>query len=105
MIDQQDKPKEEVVITADDCNSALDFWRHFNIPIPTTFQTAVDAFTLDPSFENQTRVKIEICNAIFTGDHEALKDEMFIPIAQECEAVSFEMQFDKDFESTVTLKE
>jgi hypothetical protein len=110
MSDQQEKKtsiekEQKVVISPEDCNAALDFWRHFNIPIPADFQTALDAFAADPSFINQERVKLEVCRAISTSQHEAFKDDMFSKIVEECEGVSFEMQFDKDFEATVTKKE
>lgn len=93
--------EQKVVISPEDCNAALDFWRHFNIPIPADFQAALDAFAADPSFTNQERVKLEVCRAISTTDHEAFKDEMFAKIVEECAGVTFEMQFDKDFEAEV----
>ena len=95
----------KVVISPEDCNAALDFWRHFNIPISAQLQGALDAFAADPSFKNQERVKLEVTRAIATTDHEAFKDEMFTKIVEECEGVSFEMQFDKDLEDEVTVKE
>lgn len=97
--------EKKVVISPEDCNAALDFWRHFNIPIPTELQAALDSFAADPSFVNQEKVKLEVCRAISTTDHEAFKDEMFSKIVEECEGVTFEMQFDKDFEAEVVTKE
>ena len=94
--------KEEIVISPEDCNAALDFWRHFNIPIPANLQGALDAFAADPSYANQEKIKLEVCNAIGQTDHEAFKDDMFGKIVEECNGVSFEMQFDEDFEATVT---
>lgn len=109
MSNEQASPTAEkdkkVVISPEDCNAALDFWRHFNIPIPASLQGALDAFAADPSIENQDKVKLEVCKAISTTDHEAFKDDMFSKIVEECEGVTFEMQFDKDFEAEVTVKE
>lgn len=96
--------EKKVVISAEDCNAALDFWRHFNIPIPAELQGALDAFAADPTFQNQEKVKLEVCRAISTTDHEAFKDDMFSKIVEECEGVTFEMQFDKDFEAEVSVK-
>lgn len=102
----QDVEKEKKVsISPEDCNAALDFWRHFNIPIPPALQAALDTFAADPSYVNQDKVKLEICRAISTTDHEAFKDDMFSKIVEECEGVTFEMQFDKDFEAEVQVKE
>lgn len=94
-----------LVISAEDCNAALDFWRHFNIPIPVDLQSALDTFAKEESFENQEKVKLEICKAISTVDHEAFKDDMFKKITEECESMTFQMQFDKDFEAEVTVKD
>ena len=107
MSDQEPKVEEKenkVVISPEDCNAALDFWRHFNIPIPSNLQDAFDMFAKDPTFENQNKVKLEICRAISQTDHEAFKDDMFSKIVDETAAVTFEMQFDKDFENTVTTE-
>lgn len=97
--------EKKVVISPEDCNAALDFWRHFNIPIPEQFQKAMDDFSKSPTFENQQAVKLEICRAISTTDHEAFKDELFKKIVEECGNVTFQMQFDRDLEEEVTVKE
>lgn len=97
--------EKKVVISPEDCNAALDFWRHFEIPIPSSLQGALDSFAADPSVANQDKVKFEICQAISTTDHEAFKDDMFTKIVEECSGVTYEMQFDKDLEDTVTIKE
>lgn len=104
-VDQFPEEKNKVVISPEDCNAALDFWRHFEIPIPSALQEAFDAFSAEPNFTNQQKVKLEICRAISTTDHEAFKDEMFEKIVEECANVTFEMQFDKDFEAEVSVKE
>jgi hypothetical protein len=103
--DQSLEVKNKVVVAPEDCNAALDFWRHFNIPIPAELQSSIDAFSTDPSFANQEKIKLEICKAISMTDHEAFKDDMFSKIAAECENTTFEMQFDKDFEEEVSVKE
>lgn len=97
--------EQKVAISPEDLNAALDFWRHFNIPIAAGLQTAVEAFTADPSFANQELVTYELCAAITTTDHEAFKDEMFNMIVKECTSKHFEMQFDRDLEAEVTVKE
>jgi hypothetical protein len=108
MSGQTDKQLAEkdttVVISPEDCNAALDFWRHFNIPIPQNLQDAFDLFSTDPSFVNQERIKLEVCKAISQTDHEAFKDEMFQKIVEECAGVTFDMQFDKDLEKTLSTE-
>lgn len=100
-----EKEANKVVISPEDCNAALDFWKHFNIPIAPGLQDAMSAFSADPSFENQQRVKLEVCRAISSTNHEAFKDDMMSKIVEECSGVVYDMQFDKDFETTVTEKE
>jgi len=104
-IDGQETEKEnKVVISPEDCNAALDFWKHFQIPVPQSLQLAMDTFSKDPTFENQDKVKLEVCKAIAETDHEAFKDKMFQRIVEESSGITFDMQFDKDFEATVTEK-
>jgi hypothetical protein len=104
MSEEQKEQKEDkkVVLSPEDCNAALDFWKHFNIPIPQGLSDAIDLFSANSTIENQDKIKLEICKAIATSDHEAFKDEMFSKIVTECETVAFDMQFDKDFEEKVT---
>jgi hypothetical protein len=97
--------ENKVVISPDDVNAALDFWKHFNVPITDEMQESFSLFAKDPSFENQQKLKLEVCKAISLTDHPAFKDEMFVKIAEECANISFNMQFDKDFEVTVSEKE
>lgn len=97
--------KEKVVVSPEDCNAALDFWRHFKIDIPANLQTALDNFTAEQTYANQQKLKLEICLAISTTDHEAFKDEMFNKIVEECSSVAYNMQFDRDLEAEVTVKE
>lgn len=103
MSDLKEQEKStEIVITSDDCNAALDFWRHFNIPIPAALDAAMQKFSADPSFLNQEEVKREVCAAIATSEHGAFKDEMFAKIREECASVTFDMAFEKDLEETLT---
>jgi hypothetical protein len=92
----------KVVISAKDCGNALDFWKHFNIPIPSELQKAMDAFAKNPNFSNQERVKYEVCKAISTSDHAAFKDDYFSKIVEECAAVAYSMTFDRDLENTLS---
>lgn len=102
-MDKQDSVEDEkVVISARDCQSALDFWRHFNIPVPTDLHKAVELFTEDPCFSNQEKVKFEVCKAISTSDHAAFKDDYFTKIVEECAAVAYSMTFDQDLEKSLT---
>lgn len=95
--------EKKVVISPEDVNAALDFWRHFNIPITPGLLAAFTNFSTDISFENQELVKFEVCKAISETDHEAFKDDMFSKIVEECAGVTYEMQFDKDLEETVAV--
>ncbi len=91
----------KIVVSAEDCLAALDFWKHFNIPLPAPLENAVQAFAKDASFENQEAIKLEICKAISTTDHEAFKDEMFTKIVEECGGVAYDMTFDRELEATL----
>jgi hypothetical protein len=93
-----------VAITPEDCAAALDFWKHFNIPVSKQMQDAFDAFIKDPTYLNQVKVKREVTREISTSAHEAFKDEMFTKIAGECQDVTYEMAFDEQLEEELTEK-
>lgn len=98
------KEKEEkIVVSPEDCNAALDFWKHFNIPVPQDLQDAIDSFAKDQTFENQQKVKLAVCQAINTSTHEAFQDEMFAKISEECGAISYDMLFDRNLEETLSV--
>ena len=92
-----------VVISPEDCNAVLDFWHHFSIPVPEELQAAISAFAEDASLANQNSVRLEISKAIVNSDHEAFKEDMFQKIVEECAGVTFDMQFDKELEKTLTI--
>jgi hypothetical protein len=93
--------ERKVAITGEDAMAALDFWRHFNIPIPPELETAITNFTNDPTYENQCFVTLEVCKAIAFTDHPAFKDEMFKQIVEETSGVTYDMLFDKQLEESL----
>jgi hypothetical protein len=90
------------VIAFGDCQAAIDFFSHFEIPLPSDLNLALENFRSAETLENQEELKFQLCKAIATIDHEAFKDEMFEKIVAECKNVVYEMQFDKDLETTLT---
>jgi|GEM_PF-5240978 len=95
----------EVVITPDDAKAVLEFWKHFEIPVLPQLQTSVDKFCNEPTFENQEEIKYYICKAIHETKHEAFTDEMFENIRGESQSVSFDIEFDKQLEATLSDEE
>lgn len=97
--------EKTVVITPDDCNAASDFWKHFNVPMPDDLKAAFLEFSSNPTFENQDKVKLALCEAIHGSQHEAFKDEMFEKIVEECASVSYKMKFDREITEALTVPE
>lgn len=95
--------KNKIVVSPEDCFAGLDFWKHFNIPIPAALEQAMNDFKENQTFENQQRIKLELCRAISQTDHDAFKDEMFQKIIVETESVTYDMQFERDLEDTLTV--
>lgn len=102
--DRTEEQVKEVVITPDDCNAAMDFWSHFQIPVTPELKAAMEAFAKNPSVETQDNVKLEVCKAIATTEHNAFKDEMFKKIVEECSNVVYDMEFERDLEATLSSK-
>jgi hypothetical protein len=91
----------KVVITPEDCAGAADFWTQFEVPMPDSLRAAFDAFSKNPTLENQDTIKLEITRAIGYTEHPAFGDEMFKDIVAECRSVEYDMSFDKSLEGTL----
>jgi len=94
----------QIVITPEDCESAINFWTHFGIPLPPALLNAAKAFSTSQTFENQELFKLQICKAITESNNNAFSDEMFSKIVEECHNAAFEIEFDKDLEKILTKK-
>lgn len=92
----------EIVITAEDCNGAAEFWTHFDIEMPAELKQAFERFAKEPTIENQDAIKMFVCKTIGHTDHEAFNDEMFTEITEECRGVAYNMEFDHNLESTLS---
>jgi len=109
MSDKPDQTKsisevgQTIAITPEDCSAALDFWKHFNIPVSEQMQKAFEAFVKEPTFQNQKRVKREVTREISTSSHEAFKDEMFKKIGEECQDEFYGIAFDEELEEMLTV--
>lgn len=97
------EPENKVVITAEDAKAAFQFWKEFDVPVMDGLKEAFDAFQADPTYRNQQRLKLMVTKAVATTDHECFKDETFQKVAEECAAVSYDMQFDQQFEEEVAV--
>lgn len=100
-----DKKTQSVVITPDDCKAALEFWKHFKVPMPANLQEAFSNFISDPTYENQTKVKYYLTAFISTTDSEVFKDPMFKEVVKESEAVAYDMAFDLQLEEVLSNKD
>jgi len=91
----------KVVISPEDVAGARDFWTHFEVPMPDALAAAFDAFTKNPTLENQDEIKLQITHAIGHTEHEAFQDEMFKEIVAECRNVNYDLMFDRQLETTL----
>lgn len=102
---QQEVQEKKVVITPEDAKAAFEFWNQFDVPVMEGLKEAFDQFSANPNFENQEHLKFMVCKAIATTNHECFKDETFQKVAEECAEVAYRMEFDRDFEETVSTNE
>lgn len=96
---------KEIVINAEECRGALDFWHNFKIPFPQPLIDAFQAFEKEPTIENQNALKYELCKTIATTDHSAFTDDIFSDVVDQCKRVAYNMSFDKEFEANMTVEE
>lgn len=94
--------EKKILITPEDAQGASEFWTYFEVPMAAELKAAFENFIKNPTYENQQELKLLSVKAVGFTDHEALNDEMFKEIVEECRNVSYEMTFDKDLETTLT---
>lgn len=95
--------EKKVVVTPDDAKAAFEFWHQFNVEPMPGLKEAFEKFQNDPTYENQQHLKLMVCKAIATTDHECFKDETFQKVAEECGEVAYDMEFDRNFEEVVAV--
>lgn len=98
-------PENKVVVTPDDAKAAFEFWNQFDVPPMPGLKEAFDKFCAEPTFPNQEHLKLMVCKAISQTDHQCFKDETFAKVAEECSEVSYDMEFDRNFEEVVAVDE
>lgn len=101
-----DQPVEKkVVVTPEDSKAAFEFWNQFNVPPMPGLKEAFEKFQREPTYDNQEYLKLMVCKAIATTDHECFKDETFLKVAEECAEVTYDMEFDRNFVEVVGIDE
>jgi hypothetical protein len=102
MSNQTDEVKNKVTISNEDCANVIKYATHFNVPLSTELQSALDKFTADNSFENQLEIKLEMCKWMLSSSHESFQDSLWDAPKKAAESVVFNLQFDKDVKDVLT---
>lgn len=95
--------EQKVVVTPEDAKAAFEFWHQFNVPVMPGLKEAFEDFQKNPTFANQEYLKLMVCKAIATTDHECFKDETFQKVSEECGEVAYHMEFDRQLENTLAV--
>lgn len=95
--------ENKVVVTPEDAKAAFEFWHQFQVPVMPGLKEAFEKFQADPTFDNQQHLKLMVCKAVATTEHDCFKDETFKKVAEECAEVAYDMEFDRDFEEAVAV--
>jgi hypothetical protein len=94
----------QVVINKDDAKNTRDFFKHFNIEMPTYLDQVLS------SIENaevilpihHANMKAAVARALIESrdkGYELLQDELFNEVMPNCEREWFDRQFEQDFEN------
>jgi len=111
----EDEKKEEsnvlqeiiptIVINAEDCDGAAEFWKHFSVDMIPELCEAFEKFCKEPTFENQMEIKLAVTKAVGYTEHDCFRDEMFKEIVEECRNIVYDLSFDKCLEATLDKEE
>ena len=97
--------ENKVAISADDCSNVKRYCEHFGVPSSPELDAALDAFSKEPTFENQKEVKLQLCKWMLTCTHESFGDSLWDAPKKAAEEVVFDLQFDKDLSEVLTEAE
>ena len=103
MSNDPNKPLETIVVQEEDFTNVENFYKHFNISMPSSLSEEIANFRKNPSsysLDQQQKFKEELCRAICSSDHELLTDDLFKVVVDNCKDVWFNAQFDRDIEET-----
>lgn len=93
---------EVVAISKEDIGNVRNFFSLFEIPMPDRLKEALERFEKEETVYNQNQVRIALCEAMVTSNHEAFKDQLFSPAVDNSTKILYESNFDKDLEDTLT---
>lgn len=102
MSNNDQEQKQVVVIGLDDVKHIRDFFKHFSVGWNSTLEDACVAFEKLQTFENQERLKIEVCKFITNSKNEIFKDKIFGNLGPETDQITYESQFNKDLEEVLS---
>jgi len=88
----------KVTIGVEDVKSIREYFKHFEINLPSSLAKALDVFEKDGSqtIENQNFLKLQLCKTMLKSDHETFKDQMFDVVKETANEAVYNLQFDFD---------
>lgn len=95
---------DELLITPEDVQSAVDFYDFFDIPMCQELKENIELFKKKPDVDTQNRIKFLLLRDANESFHDVFKDPMFAEIVNECKTASYEMGFDLHLDD-ILLKE
>lgn len=98
--------KKQLKIEVKDLEVVTRFFNHFNIDMPDHLTEALEGFKNDPSIKTQDALTLALTKSLSERKEQINElDDLFKPVVEACEEVSYNLQFDKDFEDTVGIDE
>jgi hypothetical protein len=99
---QNSENRVELRLELRDIETISAFYLHFNIKIPDYLEVAMGRFAEHQNLDTERELILAITTSVVEiKDKITELDDMFSEVADACANVSFNMQFDKDFEDVV----
>ena len=94
-----------VVISNEDVKNVRDFFMNFKIDMPDALVEVLNDFQASNSFENQVRVKAELCKLMVSSSHPLFKDDLFSQVIDNSQKVVMEAKFQEDLVAVLRKEE
>ncbi len=94
-----------VVISNEDVKNIRDFFHNFKIEVPAPLETSLVNFESDICYQNQQKIKEELCRLMVKSSHPLFHDDLFAQVIANSTKVAMEAEFNEQLVEVLTRTE
>jgi len=97
-----EKTEKDLRLESRDIETIRRFFNHFNLPTPDYLTSAMHEFSKNQNLETERALILALTSSVVEVKGQIVElDDMFGEVSDACANISYNMQFDKDFEDII----